>query len=161
MTRTDAIVQVLTSNKALANRYLADLKPGDYHHQPLPGVNSAAWILGHLVLTERRVTGMLGGDLPPLPAGFDEAFAVTGKPAGDQHELPDGGGLREQFYDTRDRLISAVRAADESKLDEPTPKPSPVYTTVGELAAFMAQHTAMHLGQATIIRRSLGYPPVL
>ena len=160
MTRTDAIVQVLTSNKALAHRYFGGLQPADYHHQPLPGVNSAAWILGHLTLTERRVTGLLGGELPDLPAGFDEAFAVTGKPAGDQHELPDGAGLLDHFYATRDRLISAVRGTPDAKLDEPTPKPSPVYTTIGDLAAFMAQHAAMHLGQVTVIRRSLGYPPV-
>lgn len=161
MTRTDAIVQVLTSNKALAARYLADLKPGDYHHQPLPGVNSAAWILGHLVMTERRVTGLLGGELPALPEGFEGQFAVTGQPAGDQRELPDGAGLLDHFTATRDRLIDAVRAADDAKLDGPTPKPSPVYSTIGDLAAFMAQHTAMHLGQVTVIRRSLGYAPVL
>ena len=160
MTRTDAIVQVLTSNKALTHRYMGDLKPADYHHQPLPGVNSAAWILGHLILTERRVTGLLGGEPLPLAAGFEDTFAVTGRPAGDQHDLPDGAKLLEQFYATRDRLLDAVKTCAESKLDEAVPKPSPVYTTVGDLAAFMAQHTAMHLGQVTIIRRSLGYPPV-
>ena len=160
MTEADRIAQVLTSSRALTARYTQGLTPADYHHQPLPGVNSAAWIFGHLTLTERRVTGLLGGELPPLPEGFEARFATTGVPAGDQHELGDGPALLDEFTATRDRLIAAVAAAGEAKLAEPVPKPSPVYATLGDLAAFMAQHTAMHLGQITVIRRSLGYPPV-
>ena len=40
-------------------------------------------------------------------------------------------------------------------------KPHPMFATIGELANFMALHAAMHAGQVTIIRRSLGRPPIV
>ena len=39
--------------------------------QPVPGANSAAWIVGHLAVTLWRDAGRLGApELPPLPAGW-------------------------------------------------------------------------------------------
>lgn len=160
MTPNAVYAQALTANKALATRYLGDLAASDFDHQVLPGVNSAAWILGHLILVERKAIGLLGGEVPKVPDGFETRFATTGAPAGDQVHAGDGPDLLARFYATRDTLIACVAAADEATLATPHPRPGAVYRTVGEFAAFMAQHTAMHLGQVTVARRSLGKPPV-
>ena len=160
MSRNEVYAQVLTANRGMVARYLGDLKPADFDHQPLPGVNCATWILGHLVLVERKAVGMLGGKLDPLPEGFEARFATTGKPAGEQADTNDGPELLEDFYATRDALIAAVNAADDATLDAPHPRAGVLFKTAGEFAAFMAQHTAMHVGQVTVARRSLGYPPV-
>ena len=160
MTRNEVVARFLTANRGMVARYLGDLKPSDFDHQPLPGVNSPAWVLGHLVLVERKAIGLLGGKLDPLPEGFEARFATTGKPAGPPTDANDGPELLEEFYATRDALIAAVIAADDATLDAPHPRASALFQTVGEFAAFMAQHTAMHVGQVTVARRSLGYPPV-
>ncbi|MBC8107310.1 MAG: hypothetical protein H7Z14_12020 [Anaerolineae bacterium] len=43
----------------------------------------------------------------------------------------------------------------------PVPKPRPMFKTLGELANFMALHATVHIGQITVIRRSLGRPPII
>lgn len=161
LTPNAVIADALRANQRFAHRYLDDLKPGEYAHQPFPGVNSAAWVLGHLVLTERRALGALGvTDLPTLPAGFDERFRVTKQAADVQHDLGDPGELLALFDTHRAALIAAVEAAPVEALAAPVPTPGPMYKTAGDVAGFMAQHVAMHMGQVTVIRRNLGYPPV-
>ncbi len=161
-TVNDAIVYSLDISRKLFDRYLADLKPADFDHHVAPGTNSAAWIAGHLVLTDRRALGALGvTDLPALPEGFDAQFPVTrvAAPPAQAHVTP-GSELVELFRANRARLIAAAAAAPPEVLNAPADKPGPAFQTVGEMVEFMGIHTALHLGQVTIIRRSLGYPPV-
>ncbi|MFO0848730.1 MAG: DinB family protein [Gemmataceae bacterium] len=161
-TPSDALATTLVASQKLFHRYLDDLKPEHFAHQPMPGVNSAAWVVGHLALTDRRMLANRLGvtDLPPLPAGFEERFAATRAAAGTQADLGDSAELVALFDAHRSRLIEAVRAAPVDVLNRPLDAPHPLFATVGEAAGFMAVHTAMHLGQVTVIRRSLGYPPV-
>lgn len=159
-TVNDVIANGLAASGMLVHRSCDGLKPEEFHHQPLPGVNSAAWVLGHLILTDRRVLGALGAAVPPLPDGFEAKYAQTGKPAGDQRDLGNGEELLTLFDATRAALVDAVREAPPEKLAAAPPRNSPLFSTLGEMAAFMGQHTAIHMGQVTVIRRSLGYPPV-
>jgi uncharacterized damage-inducible protein DinB len=157
----DAIAYALRTSKALFHRYLDDLKPQEFEHQPCPGGNSAAWIVGHLIRTDRRSLGWLGAtDLPAVPDGFEERFTPSRASATQQKGYGDSRELVALFDAHRDRLIEAVLAADESKLREPPAMQSPLFTDRGEALLFMALHTAMHLGQVSTIRRSLGYPPI-
>jgi uncharacterized damage-inducible protein DinB len=157
----EAIAYALRTSKALFHRYLDDLKPQEFEHQPCPGGNSAAWIVGHLVRTDRRSLGWLGAtELPAVPDGFEERFSPTRTAASEQKGYDDAKELVALFDAHRDRLIAAVLAADESKFPEPPPMQSPLFADRGEALLFMALHTAMHLGQVSTIRRSLGYPPV-
>jgi hypothetical protein len=58
-------------------------------------------------------------------------------------------------------LLEAVRRASADELDKPLEKPFPIAATVGEFINFMSLHVSLHAGQITIIRRSLGRPPVV
>jgi uncharacterized damage-inducible protein DinB len=141
---------------------LADLKPHEWHHQPVPGANSAAWVVGHLTFTDRRILTRLGeADLPAVPDGYLDRFAMTRSAATPQDDLGDPAELLGLFAAHRSRLVAAVRAADPAKLAEPMPSASGMFATLGQAAVFMGQHTMLHLGQVTTIRRSLGYPPVV
>lgn len=162
VTPSDALASTLVASQKLFHRFLDDLKPEHFAHQPLPGVNSVAWVVGHLTLTDRRMlANRLGvADLPPLPDGFEGRFTATRSAAGAQADLGDPAELVALFDAHRSRLIAAVRAAPAGVLNQPLDAPLPLFATVGEAAGFMAVHTAMHLGQVTVIRRSLGYPPV-
>ncbi len=157
----EAIAYGLRVSKFLFHRYLDDLKPDQFEHQPVEGANSIAWIVGHLTLTDRRTLIGLGAtDLPALPAGFEERFSATRTKAGAQRGYGDPRELVALFDAHRDRLIATVLAADDAKLREPPGFQNPVFADRGEGALFMGLHTSMHLGQITIIRRSLGYPPI-
>jgi hypothetical protein len=161
-TPTAAIVYGLRASQKLFHRYLDDLTPAEYLHQPCPGANCAAWLVGHLLLTDRKqLVGLGVTDLPDLPTGFEERFAITRQAAGTPGEYGAPSALVALFDDHRARLIAAVTTVSAEKLREAPPYGSPLFADRGEAAAFMALHTAMHLGQITIIRRSLGRPPVV
>ena len=161
-TINDAIAHSLTNSSMLLNRYTADLTPQEYLHRPAAKANCVAWTIGHLVLSDRRTLERLGvgGDLPALPDGFEKRFSRDeGCPqAGD---FGDVSGLLQLFNQHRQRLIDAVQRATPGQLNKPLEKPHPMFSTPGELALFMSAHTAMHAGQITIIRRSLGRPPLI
>jgi hypothetical protein len=160
MTANDAIAFALTTGQALLKRYVADLTAEEYLHRPSPKANCTAWLIGHLTLSDRNLLKRLGAPLPELPEGFEHRFSRDeGCPQAG--EFGDVSGLMPLFDEHHNRLVAAVRAAPSELLDKPLDKPHPMFSTVGEVAAFMALHGAMHAGQITIIRRSLGKPPLI
>jgi uncharacterized damage-inducible protein DinB len=158
----DAIVQSLTVSQKLLNRYCEDLKPEEYLHRPCAGGNATAWIIGHLILTERSALGRVGvTDLPALPEGFERRFArdEAAPKAGDYGDV---SVLLPLFNRHREMLIEAVRKAGPDVLEKPLEKPHPLYgSRVWEAINFMGAHVTMHAGQVTIIRRSMGKPPIV
>lgn len=159
-TPTEAIAYSLSVSKKMAHRFLDDLKPAEFEVQPCPGANCVAWILGHLTMTDRRSLTWLGvTDLPPLPVGFEERFKTTRTTAGEQKGYGEPAELVRLFDDHRDRLIAALATADPAKFTEPPTFQTPMFADRGEGYLFMGLHTAMHLGQISAIRRTLGYPP--
>ena len=161
-TPNDVIVHSLTATRQMLLGFVEDLTPQEYLHRPAPKVNCAAWLLGHLTPTDRRImsTCLDATDLPPLPDGFDKRFSRDeGGPQAD--EFGDVTGLAPLFASHRDLLIETVRSADPTTLDQPFPTRHPRFKTVGEAVSFMSVHTAMHAGQISVIRRSLGRPPLI
>ena len=159
-TANEAIEFSLTKSQSLLHRMVDDLKPDEFERQPCLGGNCAAWILGHLVLTDRRVLAMLGRPVPDLPAGFEEMFQTTRKSAESQSGYGDPKVLISEFDRHRQLLIEAIRQATPQQLATPLQNPHPLFGTVGEAAMFMGLHVMMHVGQISTIRRMLGYPPV-
>jgi hypothetical protein len=160
MTANDAIAFALTTGQALLKRYVADLTPHEYLHRPAPKANCVAWLIGHLTLGDRNLLKRLSAPLPELPEGYEHRFSRDeGCPQAE--EFGDVSKLMPLFDEHRNRLIAAVKEAPPDLLDKPVDKPHPMFSTVGEVATFMALHGAMHAGQITIIRRSLGKPPLI
>ena len=71
--------------------------------------------------------------------------------------------LKKAINEEADRKSKECAAANSlpANPDQPVEKPMPMFTSLGEMVNFMALHTTMHAGQITIIRRSLGRPPVI
>jgi hypothetical protein len=160
-TAKEAIVHSLKTSQFLLHRYVDDLKPKELLHRPATAANCAAWTIGHLTLSDRHAAQALGAtDLPALPEGFETRFGrAEGAPAA--LEFGDTSGLMACFETNRNALIRAVEQASPEQLAKPLDRPFPIFRTAGELANFMGTHVAMHSGQITIIRRSLGYPPIV
>jgi hypothetical protein len=158
----DAIVNSLSTSQKLLNRYCGDLTPQDYLHRPCATGNTAAWILGHLILSERGALGRLGvTDLPALPEGFETRFGRD-EAAARAAEFGDVSILLPLFNRHREMLIEAAKRAGADVLEKPIDKPNPVYGShVWEVVNFMGIHVTMHAGQITIIRRSMGKPPIV
>jgi hypothetical protein len=160
---TDVLVDSLVSSKNFIVGYCRDLTPAEYLHRTSPSGNCVAWLLGHLSLTDRRVSGLvLGADAvasyPPLPDGFDKRFGQKdGAPQA--ADFGDTADLLATFERTRDRFVELVREVDPAILDRPVDHPR-FKTVYGAINFVGGAHTAMHAGQITAIRRSLGRPPL-
>ncbi|HEX4612804.1 MAG TPA: DinB family protein [Urbifossiella sp.] len=161
MTPQDAIAAGYRMAGPMIHRMTKDLAPADFHHQPAPGANTAAWVIGHLAVTLWKTADRLGAaDLPPLPPGLLDTFTQTGKPAGDQSGLGDPTELLKLFDTYLAKVSEAVARVPDAKLAEPPARPG-LATTFGEGLLFGSLHVAMHSGQLSIIRRGLGKPPVV
>jgi hypothetical protein len=160
MTPNDLIAGGHRMAKHFLHRMVDDLSPAEFRHHPVPGANSAAWVVGHLALTARRTAERLGvTDLPAVPPGLADRLTVTKQPAGDQADLGDPAELVKLFDACTDSLIEAARALPAEALVGPTK--APLASNAGEGLVFLALHVAMHSGQLSTIRRSLGKPPVV
>lgn len=157
----EAIVYSLKASRILLHRYVDDLKPEEFEHQPAAGMNCISWILGHLILTDRRMFLWLGGtEVSPLKEGFEDLFKTTRTKAAQQTGYGNPQELIRLFDEHRERLIEMVRSADVAKFSEPPSFQTPMFANKAEASLFMGLHTAMHMGQVSMIRRSLGYPPL-
>jgi hypothetical protein len=140
----------------------SDLTDDEFRHQPVPGANSAAWIVGHLAVVARRTAERLGAaDLPVLTEEFVGRFSQTRKPAAEQPDLGSKSELLDLFERCTGKLIEVVGSLPAEALTAPSPNPGPFATNYGEAVLFGALHVTMHCGQLSTIRRSLGKPPMV
>ena len=160
----------MTPNELLAGGYRMgrqmvhfmcdDLTGDEFQHQPVPGANSAAWVVGHLAVVTRRTADKLGATgLPPLTEEFIDRFSVTKQAAGVQTELGSKTELLALLDVCIEKLIEAVRKLPAEAFDGPALGPSRFATNYGEAMQFGAMHITLHCGQLSTIRRSLGKPP--
>lgn len=161
MNASSAIHTALASTQNILNMYLADLSDADLLVRPVPGANHIAWQLGHLIAAEPLLAGpqLPHIQYPALSAGFEEQYSTKG--AGD--DTPKKFLSKEEylrlFNQYRDITKTAVAKLSEQDLDRPTVGDMAQFAPkVGDLLILVANHTLMHAGQFTVVRRKLGKP---
>jgi hypothetical protein len=161
MTPNDLLAAGIRMSTALIHRMVDDLTPDEFLHQPAPGANCAAWIVGHLATTLHRTLGRVGAtDLPALPDDVAAKFQTTRAAAGRQEGYGDPKALLALLDDRAERLQAAyLNLPAEAFAADMEFKP-PAATNRGEMLLFLALHTSVHAGQLSTIRRSLGKPPL-
>jgi len=78
MTAKDAIKLALDNNHSMFIMFLADLGDADLLVRPVPGANHIAWQVGHLIVSEVKISGAVGSTETPLPSGFVERHSKPG-----------------------------------------------------------------------------------
>ena len=160
MQAKDAIKLALTSTQGLLGSYLSDLSDQDLLVHPVPAANNIAWQLGHLISSEASMGAMIpGAKYPELPAGLKgQMSSKTAK------ETPPGGFLKKAEYldwfnKVRSATIASVDKLSDTDLDKPNSGDMAKWApTVGALLMLTANHTMMHAGQFSVVRRALGKP---
>jgi uncharacterized damage-inducible protein DinB len=161
MKACEIIEASLNSTQFLTTQYLSDLSDADLVTRPVPGANHIAWQLGHLISSE---IGMVRSQLPEasypdLPAGFAEQHSQ--EKAG--QESTNGFLGKQQYLDLFNRVREATKAAvakmSDSDLDRATTGNMAQFAPkLGDFLLLIANHTMMHSGQFSVVRRKLGKP---
>lgn len=121
--------------------------------RPASGVASAAWIVGHLVATRRRILKLLGGQPAEDPA-WEQHYA-RGGPGSPAHL--DWAALVEAFRATDPALKAAFQ--DLADWDRPTLNPAlGTEQPLEQVLAFLFMHESYHLGQIGLVRKLHGLP---
>ena len=161
MSPNDVLAAGYRMSGQLLHRMVDDLTSEEWNRQPASGANSAAWVIGHLALTLRNgLRRMRAADLPDFPSALEEKFKTTKQPAGEQTGYGDARALLAIFDACLDRFMALVRTLPADALTAAAEGP-PLATNRAEAIQFGALHIAMHTGQLSTIRRSLGKPPLV
>ena len=161
MTGIDAIRTSLRSTQQLVNWFIGDLSDADLLVRPVEGANHIAWQMGHLILSERHLIGkeLPGVGYPELPAGFAEQHAKETAPIDPPVGFADKAAYLGVFAQTRESTVAALGTITDADLDRPTVGPMASFApTLGALFLLVSNHSLMHGGQFTVVRRKLGKP---
>lgn len=153
-------VYLLTATQKFLHRIIDGLTSDDLTAQPIPGINSISWIIGHLTLVDRRAIQKFQAPLVNLPEGYEAFFPITGQVADVQTTLPDVKASISLFNAHRTQLIELVKAMTPEQASIQCESRSGMFSTLGEMVAFFAVHTGIHIGQISSLRRALGKPPL-
>jgi hypothetical protein len=157
----DAIRTALQSTQHLVNWFLGDLDDADLLVRPVPGANHIAWQMGHLIQSEGNLIRQQLPDAayPELPAGFAEQHGKSTQAT----DPPVGFAGKAVYLELSDKARKATLAAlaklSDADLDKPTTGPmAPFAPTLGAIFLLVSNHSLMHAGQFSVVRRKLGKP---
>jgi hypothetical protein len=160
MNPREHVIEILTFSRRMTDQLLEDIPDDKLLYQPLEGGNHALWVMGHLAVTDDMFAGLYDGGSTRLPESYTNVFGMGSTPTSDPAGYPPVAEVRQQYAATRQRVLDAVRTADDATLDSAPPKDFEGFgpDRLGLLIS-VAWHEGLHAGQLTIVRRSLGIGP--
>ena len=164
MTGIQAIKTALQQTQQNLAWYVSDFTDAELLVRPLPGANHAAWQIGNVIGGDAFFVNaeMPNAVFPTLPPGFLELHGSKGA----ANDGPEGFLTKAEylklFDETRAATIAALETLSDADLDKPTSEKMRAWTpTLGHLFIMASNHTLMHGGQFSVIRRKLGKPVLM
>ena len=159
MQAKEIIKQTLNSSQDILGMLLTDLTDLELMVRPVPAANHIAWQLGHLVCAEIQILEkeLPRAVYPQLPADFvsshQENMAKSDNPA----EYRSKSEYQELLQKVRQATLANLDQMTETELDQPTTGPLSQHApTLAALLVLTSNHTLMHAGQFSVVRRKLG-----
>jgi hypothetical protein len=157
MNAKDAIRTALTSTRDMLAMYLSDLSDADLLVRPVPNANHIAWQLGHLIESEITFSGKyICGAYPKLPPAFAELHSKDAAAMNPPNGFLSKEAYLNLFNQARAATLAALDKIPDADLDKPTSVD--FAPTIGAMFLLTSDHTLMHAGQFTVVRRKLGKP---
>ncbi len=152
----------LKFNVGFLKTLLAGIEEDQMTHQPCPGMNHPAWIVGHLVVTMAGAAKIAGAGYVP-PEGWPALFGKQSTPVGEAGAYP----AKQTLLDELDKSIEALMPvmdqldADALAAENPIEGFRERMPTVGDALTFIFNsHLGLHCGQLSAWRRAIGLPPL-
>lgn len=156
----DAINYTLGVSERFVNSYLDDLTDADLLVQPVDGMNTIAWQLGHLISSERgMVEAVKPGSSPALPEGFEQNHSKEAAKSVDQSRFLSKDEYLRLMKSQREATRAVLNGLSEADLDAPAPeRMQKMCPSVGTVLTLTGNHVLLHVGQWVAVRRKLGKP---
>jgi hypothetical protein len=129
--------------------------------QSVPGMNHAAWVLGHLAYVFDSMIAVWD-QKPEMSPEWKALFNVASKPEPDRAKYPSKAELLAAYEKAYQRIVDTVKAAPSEAFDRefPNPKLRPMLPTIGvAMTHILTSHQGVHLGQLSSWRRAEGFGP--
>jgi uncharacterized damage-inducible protein DinB len=162
MRATDTIKLALNSTMHLLDMYVSDLSDADLLVRPVPNANHIAWQLGHMIVGESFLVKSELPDAvyPDLPAGFAEKY--TKETATQDTGFLGKAEYLELYKKMRAATLATLAKLSDADLDRPcTGRMAQFAPKLADLLLLVGNHTTMHAGQFTVVRRKLGKPVLM
>jgi len=158
----DYVLQNAAGNLGYAKRLVADIPEDKMAAQPAPGMNHAAWVLGHIAYVFDSMIAVWG-EKPTMSPEWKALFNVPSKPQPERDLYPSKAELLDAYEKAYQRIVDVVKAAKPEDLEKefPNPKLRPLLPTIGvAMVHILTSHQGQHLGQLSAWRRAQGLPGV-
>ena len=154
-------LKTLESTRQMTMGLLETLADEHWLAQPCADANHAAWVVGHLALSDHDFAESVHEAQPALPESWKGIFGMKSKPSTDASVYPSRGELMSALGEQRAALIAGFEALSDERLLEP------IEGEMGQfiynravMMSFAAAHEWFHVGQVAVVRRSLGMEPM-
>lgn len=162
MTQKERLHRQLEQARELSEKLLADFhQPHEWTHQVHPAANHALWFAGHMANTDNFFLSILAPQFCRPLDDFNRLFGVGSVPSPNPADYPPPAEVLEVMRERRRSLLAFLDSLAEESLAQPTPAGAPDFlpdlASVFETAIW---HEGRHSGQLSLVRRSLGHPPL-
>jgi DinB superfamily len=161
MRATETIKEALNSAQHLLEWYVSDLSDADLLVRPVPGANHIAWQLGHLIMAEGGLvrTEIPDAAYPDLPAGFAGQYTKETAALDSPAAFKTKAEYLDVYRKMRAASIAVIDKLSDADLDRAcTGRMAKFAPKLASLLLMLANHTTMHAGQFSVVRRKLGKP---
>ena len=155
-------VTALAFVRNMLTQMLETLSDEQMLHQPVPGGNHALWIIGHLAVCDDMMRSMAGGGSSKASEEWTALFKDGSQPQPEASAYPPIAEVKAALEEWRQDLLDWFDSMDDAALLEPLDDEWKEFApTRAALIASIAAHEAMHVGQLTVVRKSLSMKPVM
>jgi len=163
MSQKSRLLNQLNSARSFSNKLLKDFEtPVSWTHQLHKGGNHALWFAGHMGTTDNFMLSLVRPDLCEANDQYGTLFGLGSQPSEDLSSYPSVESVIGFMADRREKLLQALEEMSDEQLTQATPDGAPEFmpdnASVFETAVW---HEGLHSGQISLIRRSLGFDPIV
>jgi hypothetical protein len=162
MSQADRFVRQLGMIRDMSEKILAAFEsPDDWCRQVVPETNHALWFAGHMATTDNYFISRVAPGREKQLEGWDKLFEMGSKPTNDPEDYPPVAEVLDMMRERRGLLVERLNGCSDAELaGPPAAGASDFLPDLASIYEMTTWHETLHLGQVTVVRRSLGYRPV-
>jgi hypothetical protein len=163
MDLTSRVERQLRKVREVTETFLSAFQtPDQWTLQVHDKANHPLWVAGHLGTVDNFMISLLAPRETVAKAGYQEKFAMGSRPTSTPADYPDPAEVLAFMRERRSVVLKILAGLGDDDMAAPTPEGAPdVMPDVGSIFELAVWHEALHVGQITIARRALGYPPLV